>query len=209
MALIRFTSNFTDHSTNNGFQFEFHCDKCGNGYMSPFEPSKLGMATGFLHAAGSLFGGIFGNAASGAEHVQDALRGKARDEALQRAVEQAKAHFKHCTHCGKWVCPEACWNEQRQLCEECAPNLAEETAVAQAQAQRDQIHEKARNADLVADIDVKREATAICPGCGAHCGAAKFCPACGASLNPKVTCPRCGTERDAKAKFCPECGAKG
>lgn len=208
MALIRFTSNHSDHSSDRGYQFEFNCDKCGNGYMSPFEASKLGMANGLLHAAGSLFGGLFGSAAAGADHLQDAFRGKGRDEALQRAVEQAKAHFKHCTRCGKWVCPEACWNEKRQLCEECAPDLAEETAAAQAQAQREQIQEKARNTDLVADVDIRREASALCPGCGARCGAAKFCPECGASVNPKVTCSRCGTEREAKAKFCPECGAK-
>ena len=208
MALIRFTSNYQDHSSDRGYQFEFNCDKCQNGFLSPFETSALGVANGLLQAAGSIFGGIFGNAASGADHVKDALRGKARDEALQRAVEQAKAHFKHCTRCGRWVCPEACWNEKRQLCEECAPDLAEETAAAQARAQAEQILRKAQETDLVAEVDVKREASAVCPGCGARCGAVKFCPDCGASLNPKVTCSRCGTERDAKAKFCPECGAR-
>ena len=32
MALIRFTRNHTDHSTDKGFQFEFFCDRCGNGF---------------------------------------------------------------------------------------------------------------------------------------------------------------------------------
>lgn len=36
-----------------GFQFEFFCDKCGNGHMSPFIASKVGVATGILRAAGS------------------------------------------------------------------------------------------------------------------------------------------------------------
>ena len=48
MGLIALTSNVTDHSNDNGFQFEFHCDKCGNGYMTSFQPSKVGMAGGFL-----------------------------------------------------------------------------------------------------------------------------------------------------------------
>ena len=56
MAMIEFTSNHTDHSNDQGFQFEFHCDKCNNGYMSTFVASKVGMATGMLRAASSLFG---------------------------------------------------------------------------------------------------------------------------------------------------------
>ena len=36
--------------------------------------------------------------------------------------------------CGKWVCPDVCWNEAANQCEECAPNFKEETASAHAQA---------------------------------------------------------------------------
>ena len=57
MAMIQFTRNYTDRSNDQGFQFEFHCDKCGNGHMSTFEGSTLGMAASFLKAAGSFFGG--------------------------------------------------------------------------------------------------------------------------------------------------------
>lgn len=44
MALIQFTRNHTDHSTDKGFQFEFFCDRCGNGFMSEFKTSATGMA---------------------------------------------------------------------------------------------------------------------------------------------------------------------
>ena len=44
MATIPFTSNYEDLSTNRGFQFKFHCRKCGNGYMSTFESNALGTA---------------------------------------------------------------------------------------------------------------------------------------------------------------------
>ena len=37
MALIQFTKNHSDHSTDKGYQFEFFCDRCGNGFMSELE----------------------------------------------------------------------------------------------------------------------------------------------------------------------------
>jgi hypothetical protein len=39
MALIQFTRNHSDHSTDKGYQFEFFCDRCGNGFMSEFKAS--------------------------------------------------------------------------------------------------------------------------------------------------------------------------
>ena len=62
MAMIQFTRNHTDHSNDTGFQFEFQCDKCSNGFMSRFEPHKLGITSNILRAAGGLLGGFFGNA---------------------------------------------------------------------------------------------------------------------------------------------------
>ena len=43
MALIRFTANFDDLSTDRGYQFRFRCDKCGNGFMSRFQTSVTGV----------------------------------------------------------------------------------------------------------------------------------------------------------------------
>ena len=34
MALIQFSWNHNHHSTDGGFQFEFLCDLCGNGFMT-------------------------------------------------------------------------------------------------------------------------------------------------------------------------------
>jgi hypothetical protein len=60
MALIQFTRNHHDHSTDKGFQFEFFCDRCGNGFMSEFQPSAMGLAASALRSAGTLFGGFPG-----------------------------------------------------------------------------------------------------------------------------------------------------
>ncbi len=130
MTMIQFTRNYRDHSNDQGFQFEFFCDKCGNGHMSPFVMNKLGMAAGLLKAAGALFGGGMSHAGYAGDRVKDVFRGQARDKAFAEAVEEGRKYFKQCTRCGKWVCPEVCWNEKRTLCEECAPDLQEEAASA-------------------------------------------------------------------------------
>jgi DNA-directed RNA polymerase subunit M/transcription elongation factor TFIIS len=206
--VIQFVQNVDDLSTDRGYQFKFHCDRCGNGYLSGFEPSVLGIASGLLTAAGNVFGGILGRAGDGAYQVQRVIGGKAHDEALHKAVNEIKARFKQCTLCGKWVCPEVCWNERRGLCEGCAPDAAQEEAAAQAQATKEQIHEKATATNYVEGVDMKAEAVATCPACHARVGVAKFCPECGQALHVKAACAKCGAQLDAAAKFCPECGER-
>jgi hypothetical protein len=94
MGLIQFTSNVTDHSNQQGYQFEFHCDKCGNGYMTSFQPSKVGMAGGFLRAASGFFGGgALGEMASAGDYLRDATRGQARDAAFAKAVAERPSPF--------------------------------------------------------------------------------------------------------------------
>lgn len=208
MTTIAFTRNHRDHSNNNGFQFEFFCDKCGNGRMSPFKPNAVGVASTLLRAAGSLFGGALTSAAQGADHLKDALRGGARDEAFKEAIEACKPHFRHCTNCGKWVCPEACWNDKVGLCEDCAPNLAEQAASISAQVAVQQLREKAQASDQTGGMEMKAPRVALCPHCQARVEGGKFCPECGKPLaGQKAFCAECGKEMAANAKFCPDCGA--
>ncbi|MDY7227069.1 zinc ribbon domain-containing protein [Hyalangium rubrum] len=207
MPLIQFTRNYKDRSNNHGFQFEFYCDKCNNGHMSPFKASSVGIAASVLKAAGSFFGGAVSRAAYAGDHVKDALRGKARDEAYAESVQEAKAHFKNCTRCGHWVCPRNCWNETRNLCESCAPNLAEEAAHIQSKVAVEQAWDKARKVDQVEALDMKATRMAACPHCNASVEGGKFCPECGKPLAAKTSCGKCGAEMGAKAKFCPECGS--
>lgn len=42
---IEFVRNFDDLSTDKGCQFKFYCDHCGNGYLSSFETSAIGVAS--------------------------------------------------------------------------------------------------------------------------------------------------------------------
>jgi hypothetical protein len=205
---IEFVQNSSDLSTDKGYQFKFFCDKCANGYMSSFRASAIGIASSAAQVAGSLFGGIFGSVSSSSYEVQRAIGGPAHDKALAAAVEEMKPKFKQCSRCGKWVCGEICWNREQNLCTQCAPNLDEEIASAQAEAAREQAVEKARTVDWLKDRDISRKQAAICPSCGAHTQGGKFCPDCGANLVPSLTCGKCGTKVEGHPKFCPECGSK-
>jgi hypothetical protein len=208
MSIIRFTQNHDDLSTDRGFQFKFYCDRCRNGYLSSFQTSMTGMASGLLYAAGNLFGGALRSAGSSAYEIQRTVGGKAHDDALRTAVEEVKQQFRQCNRCGKWVCPEVCWNPKRGLCLECAPNLEQEMAAAQAQATKDQVWHKAAEVDFTKNLDLTQDVTASCPQCGAQTKGGKFCPECGAKVQAKSACASCGAEFAPGPKFCPECGAK-
>ena len=110
MVAIPFTGNYEDLSTDRGFQFKFYCEKCRNGYMSSFQTSAVGVLGSAARAAGSLFGGFFGNVADSSYEVQRAVGGSSHDSALKDAVAEISPIFKQCTRCGQWVCKPICWN---------------------------------------------------------------------------------------------------
>lgn len=212
--MIQFVRNYDDLSTDKGFQFSFHCDKCGNGYMSRFQPNTLGIAGGLLNAAGSIFGGIFSEAGNATYQMQRAIGGKSHDDALEKAVQEGKTHFHQCTRCGQWVCPDVCWNGSVGLCESCAPDEKEELAAQQALAASQQIYQKTRETDYTNHIDFKQRAAVVtCTNCSAKLGPAdKFCPACGTpnaqSAQPvrEKFCANCGAKAKTDQKFCSDCG---
>jgi hypothetical protein len=206
MPNIPFTSNYTDLSSQRGYQFQFFCRKCGNGYMSTFVPNKLNAVASAANVAASLFGGIFGRAAQSASMLQSSVAGPQHDSALDAAVQEISPLFKQCTRCGSWVCEPVCWNKKAGLCEGCAPDMDEEIAAAQAQAARQQVTEKARDVDYLGQRNLAQVVSAVCPSCGAKTQGGRFCPECGTSLSGKRKCADCGAEADGSPKFCPECG---
>lgn len=211
MTAIAFTKNYTDHSNAQGYQFEFHCDKCGNGYRSSYVTSTMGLATGLLGAAASLFGGLAGQAANAGEHLKDAMRGQNWDHAFAAAINEIKPKFFQCKRDGKWVCPDVCWNYKAVLCKDCAPDFTEESAAAQANALKgavaEQLAAKASSADLVGKLDVKAQQAASCPHCAAPSTGSRFCGSCGKPMAAApVACSKCKAEIPGPAKFCPDCG---
>jgi hypothetical protein len=140
-GLVPFTDNFNDLSNLNGYQFEFHCERCGNGYRSPFQANRKEQGRGLLRAAGSLVGGKASELANVAEQWQydRGTNSKAKDKALAHAVESVRDEFRQCRGCGDWVCVAVCWNHEVGQCLVCSPSVAEEVSRAQAAAQKDQI----------------------------------------------------------------------
>lgn len=213
MSDFKFSDNYSDLSvqsgTNCGFQFEFSCQRCGDTWRSEFVPYRSGQASGWLGRATSLLGGVLGDVGEAVEGMAEAGWGKAHDAAFRGAIEAARKHFHRCARCSDYFC-NACWNEQRGLCLNCAPDAEVEIESARARGEADGAIESATLEGQARGKkrDVKRERQLVCPGCGAETKGAKFCPECGQKLNVKAKCTQCSAEIPPGAKFCPECGAK-
>jgi len=208
MAVIEFVQNYNDLSTDQGFQFRFHCDHCGNGFQSTYVANKAGVAGDLLRAAGGFLGGILGNVGNSSYEIQRAVGGPMHDRALQAAVAEIKPLFNQCHRCGTWVCRQICWNPGQNLCKQCAPLLGEEVGAAQAAAMVNQVRERAAAVDQTQGANVTDQRSAHCTGCGADTGGARFCPQCGTPVIQKRRCGSCGKESDASVRFCPDCGGR-
>lgn len=209
---IDITSNYEDLSTDNGFQFEFKCDRCGSGYRSSFKPYLAGTASQILGTVGGLLGGVFSQASDVTENIKSATWEKAHDDAFSAAAEELAEKFIQCPRCSTWVCRQKCWSDKKGLCKECAPDLGVEMAAAQASKSVEEVWSKARMAEedkKLSEKDWREGIKASCPSCEAPLAAnSKFCPSCGVALKNEAKCMKCGAKLPAKAKFCGECGAK-
>src|SRR5215813_13454904 len=205
MGMIQFVANYDDLSTDKGYQFRFRCDKCGNGYMSRFIASKVGLAGTVLRSAGNIFGGWMSSAGYGTYELQRMIGGPEHDSALNEAVIEGKKYFHQCTRCGRWVCPEVCWNPKASLCEGCAPNLQEEMVASQAQAKADvarqQIFTKAQSVDYTAGVDMSPDSQMQAPAIAERPPSTPVCAHCGADVQHAKFCPQCGKPIAAKQKL--------
>lgn len=218
--LHAFTRNHSDLSTDAGYQYEFFCDCCGNGFKSTFVPSStynqmkktenLGRGA---RALGGLLGGKLNDLGWAIDRGSDIIRDriydkspewrKEQEEAFDAAQEEVRPFFQKCPGCNKWVCSD-CWNEDEGMCTDCAPRESSYVAQARNRAMRRNIDEAADNATVWQGKLETR--TTVCPSCGKPAGAGKFCNFCGASLNANK-CPNCGAPVAQGAKFCGECGS--
>lgn len=205
---MAFTDNINDLSNYEGYQFEFICERCGNGYRSPYVKDKKEMGRGLLRGASALLGGKLADISNAAESMSwdRGTNSAAKDRAMEEAVEAVKDEFKQCRGCGNWVCVPVCWNHEIGQCLSCAPSVAEEVSRAQAAAQVEQIWDKAKTVDWTQDVDIAERAKLTCPSCSAKIDGGKFCPECGERITKKVFCTNCGTEQKEGTKFCSECG---
>ena len=217
--LQAFTRNYDDNSTEAGFQFEFSCDVCRDGYMSSFIESETYKKHGLLRGigqgasiAGSLLGGRLRNLSYGADRASSALSQrfegrspewlKEHEQAFERCQNEAKQHFHRCPSCNKYVC-DHCWNEDEGLCVSCAPRQEILVAKTRADAMKRNIASAGDTATVwQGEIESK---TTICPTCGKPAGNGKFCNNCGTDMSQKE-CPRCGAKNAQGIRFCNNCG---
>lgn len=207
MALRDFVKNHEDMSDDNGFQFKFYCDICGDGYLSRYRQAPFAKARSILGVAegvGSLFGRSVYGAKGAADTLHDAKWREAKEKAFDEALREARAHFTKCPSCTKYV-DANCWNDQAQMCAECAPRQAVAVQKAKAQAFVQKAGEAMMAKDFSAEIAAVEEVTVICPSCGKPTASGKFCEACGAPLDKKL-CPNCGAKNSVSARFCNNCG---
>jgi hypothetical protein len=217
--LQAFTRNYSNQSTEAGFQFTFFCDVCGDGYKSSFiqsETYKKKKTSNLLGRTAGAVGGLFGGKASRAGHAAergggiagDQFQGmspewhKEHEQAFERSQNESRQHFHRCPNCNKYVC-DHCWNEDAGLCTSCAPRQEVYVAAAAAGAMKRNIDEKASTA-VVWDGKIESKTT-ICPGCGKPAGSGKFCNNCGASMDLKE-CAKCGAKNAVSVRFCNNCG---
>lgn len=209
---IEFGKNYSDLSTNKGFQFEFFCDRCHGSHRTEFHASITGNVSSFLNIANTFVGGLFGKAADVSEKVRSAGWEKEHDEAFLKAVKEIQPEFIQCPRCMSWVCRKGCWNLKKGLCKQCAPDLGVEMAAAQASRSVEEVWAHAKMADedkILSEDNWKDAIKATCPKCEKPLPSkVKFCPECGEKINISLTCNKCGSKITPETKFCPECGNK-
>ena len=212
-GMIFFTDNYQDRSSDDGYQFEFFCRRCGNGYSSSFQHSVTGFGGRLLRLGGDVVGGAIGERAAqvgwDAEFMRDTVRGSTRDKALAKAVEEMKPHFHQCNRCGQWVCGQVCWNTRaralRDLRTQARPGNRRYAGGGAGQS--------AESEDPGSGLDqghqLPRPRDRRLPVLRADSGGGKFCKNCGHGLAAAPSaakfCPNCGTALNG-AKFCGECG---
>jgi len=219
MTLKAFTDNYSDNSTEAGYQFTFNCNICNEGYKSSFVASSTYKKSKILGGFGKVAGAATQMAGAyrtglalntGTSVLGERFHGmspqwqREHEEQFFKAQDEVKGSFVRCPKCTRWVCHKD-WNEQAGLCVTDAPRQAVEVASARSQKAVQDIHQKAAQTTVFTGEIEDKQTT--CPQCGLPAGTGKFCANCGTPLG-MAKCPKCGAAAQLGAKFCPECGTK-
>ena len=212
MAELEFTNNYTDLSTDQGFQFEFTCNRCRNGYRTEFDSYELATASTSSTAPAASSGASSARAPRRPTRSSPPRGRSPADKAFRKAVEEIRPKFIQCPRCSAWVCREQCWNEKKGLCKDCAPDMGVEMAAAQAGKSVEEIWAHAHMAEEdkhLAAEDWRAGVVASCPNCGAPQEVnAKFCAQCGQDLKTGQALHAVRRQAPARRQVLRSCGAK-
>jgi len=226
-ALIPFTSNYTDVSTYEGYQFEFHCQRCGNGYRSAFRHSVTGFGGRLAALGGGILGGEIGSRVQEvgllAQWDRSSTRGSTNDKRLLEASEDVAGHFVQCRGCAEWVCRDVCWDGRAGCCSRCVPAPAPAPGLGPSGFGPGRPgygpppgapgNGPPPGFGLPPGFGPPRVSlrhpgrpsspAVCCTNCGAT-AAGRFCAQCGNPLAPPA-CTGCGAPAQG-TPFCPQCG---
>ncbi|MFC6012528.1 zinc ribbon domain-containing protein [Nocardia lasii] len=209
---VVFTSNYSDQSNDNGFQWDFRCERCSTVHRSAFQQNYLSRGRGALRSLRDLFGDrvpLLHKTSSAAESFSNSWGAGAsstKDRAFANAVAEVTHQFRLCAGCGSWMCARTCWNDQVGQCTRCSPLVAHEIARAQADARGAQIRDAAQRQDWASQHDHATAARVTCPTCAATTAGGRFCGSCGTALDARVDCRGCGHRLQVGGVFCTQCG---
>ncbi|SRR5579884_227636 len=177
VAGVPYTTNFTDLSNDQGFQFEFFCERCGTGYKSTFKASKTQeVAEKASQGLGKMFGGRLTKVAErGSSMLQNVAEPKEKEKALASAGAEVQSQFEQCPSCGSWVCRDNCWNAEMYMCSACAAK--EQVAPCP------HCGAEVKGTPKFCPECGKSVAPLTCASCGTTAEAGtKFCPECGTAF---------------------------
>ena len=170
--------------TEAGFQFEFYCGNCSRTWTSPFKPYRKGQIAGFIQKFAYLLGDR-GSMSRASGAVAGVGAKKARESALQDALELAEQRYCECAECSKTVCGD-CWDERARTCVPCTGKSS-----------------RGRGSEAAQD----GKAGLKCANCGVAMESGRFCAECGFDVaSTHKSCPGCGTLCARAARFCTDCG---
>jgi hypothetical protein len=212
--LIPFTSNVTDCSTNEGYQFEFHCRRCGNGFRSRFRHSAMGFGGRLAALGGSILGGEIGSRVEEvglmAQWNRSGTRGSTNDQRMREASEDVAGEFRQCSGCTDWVCRHFCWDQRMDRCRTCAQAQLPPAPPADLAGQFPGLGQIPGVGQFLSALGGQAPpppappaAVRYCGHCGAE-GSGKFCGQCGTSFDAPA-CTGCGAPKRGTA-FCQNCG---
>ncbi len=177
MAHIEFTDNYQDLSTDNGYQFKFFCQCCGNGYMSSWKANTLGVAGGLLRGAGQpLRRSAAAVPARAPTTVQHAIGGPAHDSASRRPWRRSSPSSSSASAAASGSARRSAGTRSGASARTARPSSSGSSPPSRPPSPWSRPSRSCAQQDLTEGIDLKAEAAVLCPHCGAEAQGGQVLP---------------------------------